>query len=129
MTDLSQFADLAQAQEDGIDVDILHPKTGEKLGITIRVAGPDSDRQKKARNAINNERLRMSRNKRLTAPELEADSLKITAASIISWDGVIENGEAVSLNTENAAAILTRYPFIREQLDSAVGDRAGFIKS
>lgn len=129
MIDLSQFADLTKVQDDGIDVSILHPKTGEELGITIRVAGPDSDRQKKARNAINNERLRMSRNKRLTAAELETDALKITAASIISWDGVVENGEAVPLNAENATAILTRYPFIREQLDTAVGDRAGFIKS
>lgn len=129
MTDLAQFADLAKAQDDGIDVVILHPKTGESLGITVKVAGPDSDRQKKARNAINNERLRMSRNKRLTAAELEADALKITAASIISWDGVIENGEDVVLNAESATAILAKYPFIREQLDSAVGDRAGFIKS
>lgn len=129
MTDLSQFADLAKVQDDGIDVAILHPKTGEELGITIRVAGPDSDRQKKARNAINNDRLRMSRNKRLTAAELEADALKVTAASIISWDGVIENGEAIALNNESATTILTKYPFIREQLDAAVGDRAGFIKS
>ena len=129
MTDLSQFADLAKAQDDGIDVAILHPKTGESLGITVKVAGPDSDRQKQARNAINNDRLRMSRNKRLTASELEADALRITAASIISWDGVVENGDAVPLNADNATAILTRYPFIREQLDSAVGDRAGFIKS
>lgn len=129
MTDLSQFADLAQAQDEGVDVQILHPKTGEELHISIKVAGPDSDRQKKARNAINNERLRMSRNKRLTAAELEADALKITAASIISWSGVIENGKPVDLSTESAVAILTKYPFIREQLDSAVGDRAGFIKS
>jgi hypothetical protein len=129
MTDLSEFSGLAQAQDDGVDVKILHPKTGEELGITVKVAGPDSDRQRKARNAINNERIRMSRNKRLTVSELEADALKITAASIISWDGVIENGSAVVLNNENANAILTKYPFIREQLDSAVGDRAGFIRS
>ncbi len=129
MTDLSQFDGLAQAQEEGIDVSILHPKTGESLGITIKVAGPDSDRQKKARRAVQTERLNMSRNKRPTVPELEADGLKVTVASIISWDGVIENGQAVVLTAENATSILTKYPFIREQLDSAVGDRAGFIKS
>jgi hypothetical protein len=129
MVDLSEFSGLAQAQEEGIDVDILHPKTGEELGIKIRVAGPDSARQKKARNAVNNERLAKSRNKRATAADLESDALKVTAASIISWDGVIENGQAVELNSENAASILTKYPFIYDQLTSAVGDRAGFIKS
>lgn len=129
MTDLSDFAGLSQAQEEGIDVSILHPKTGESLGITIKVAGPDSERQKKARRAVQTERLNMSRNKRPTVPELEADGLKVTVASIISWDGVIENGQAVELTPENATAILVKYPFIREQLDSAVGDRAGFMKS
>lgn len=129
MTDLSQFANLAQAQDDGIDVDILHPKTGEELGIKIRVAGPDSERQKKARNAITNARLLRSRNKRMTAPEMEADSIKLTAASIISWDGVEENGQAVDLTSETAEAILKRYPFIYEQLSATIGDRSDFIKS
>ncbi len=129
MTDLSEFAGLAQVQDDGIDVAILHPGTGEELGISIRVAGPDSQRQKKARNAINNERLQKSRNKRLTAAELEADAIKLTAASIISWTGVVENGKEIELNADNASTLLTRYPFIYEQLSSAVGDRAGFIKS
>lgn len=129
MTDLSEFSNLAQVQEDGIDVPILHPKTGESLGITIKVAGPDSDRQRKARRAVQTERLNMSRNRRPTVPELEADGLNVTVASIISWDGVIENGQAVELTLANATAILTKYPFIREQLDSAVGDRAGFMQS
>lgn len=129
MTDLAQFADLVQAQDDGIDIPILHPKTGEELGITIRVAGPDSQRQRKARNAIHNERLLKSRNKRPTAAELDADAIRLTAASIISWDGVVENGESLELTSENAASVLTRYPFIRDQIDAAVSDRAGFIKS
>jgi len=129
MTDLSDFAGLSQAQEDGIDVSILHPGTGDDLGIKIKVAGPDSERQKKVRSAINNERIRMSRNKRATVAELEADALKITVASIISWSGVIENGSPVELSKENAERVLTKYPFIYDQLTSAVGDRAGFIKS
>lgn len=129
MVDLSEFSNLAQVQEDGIDVSILHPKTGESLGITIKVAGPDSDRQKKARRAVQTERLNMSRNKRPTVPELEADGLKVTVASIISWDGVVDGGQSIDLTPENATTILTKYPFIREQLDAAVGDRAGFIKS
>lgn len=129
MTDLSDFADLIRVQDDGIDVDILHPKTGESLGMTIRVAGPDSERQKKARTAVNNDRLLKSRNKRVTAPELEADQLKVVAASIISWSGVIENGKEVELTGETATDILTRYPFILDQINSVVGDRAGFIKT
>lgn len=129
MTDLSDFADLIRVQDDGIDVDILHPKSGESIGMTIRVAGPDSERQKKARTAVNNDRLLKLRNKRVTATELESDNLKVVAASIISWSGVIENGQTVMLTTESATDILTRYPFILDQINSMVGDRAGFIKT
>jgi hypothetical protein len=127
MTDLSDFANLAKVQDDGVDVEILHPKTAEPLGMVIRVAGPDSARQKRARGAVNNARLQMSRNKRLTAAELEADGLKVLVASIISWSGVEENGQSIELSTETATDVLTRFPFIREQIDAVVGDRAGFI--
>jgi hypothetical protein len=129
VVDLADFANLSQVQDDGIDVNILHPSTGEELGIVIRVAGPDSARQKKAQYAVNNERLRMSRNKRPTAAELEADARRITAAAIISWEGVVENGNPVELTKDSAVDLLTRYPFIYEQLAAAAGDRAGFIKS
>lgn len=129
MVDLSTFANLSDAQDDGIDVDIRHPSTDEELGIKIRVAGPDSARQKRARNAVNNERMRLSRNKRPTASELEDDALRITASSIISWSGVEENGVAVELTKDNAIDILTRYPFIRDQVFAAAGDRASFLKT
>lgn len=127
MTDLSDFANLAKVQDDGVDVEILHPKTAEPLGMVVRVAGPDSARQKRARSAVNNARLQMSRNKRLTAAELEADGLKVMVASIISWSGVEENGQPIEFSTEAATDVLTRFPFIREQIDAVVGDRAGFI--
>lgn len=129
MTDLSTFADLTKTQDDGVDVEILHPATAEPIGMVIRVAGPDSARQKKARTAVNNARLQMSRNKRLTAAELEADGLKIVVASIISWSGVEENGQTVELTTESATDILTRYPFILEQINAVVGDRVHFTKT
>jgi hypothetical protein len=127
MTDLSDFANLAKVQDDGVNVEILHPKTAEPLGMVFRVAGPDSTRQKRARSAVNNARLQMSRNKRLTAAELEADGLKVMVASIISWSGVEENGQPIEFSTETATDVLTRFPFIREQIDAVVGDRAGFI--
>jgi hypothetical protein len=58
---------------------------------------------------------------------LEADGLKVMVASIISWSGVEENGQPIEFSTEAATDVLTRFPFIREQIDAVVGDRAGFI--
>lgn len=127
--DLSQFDGLAQAQEEGVDVSIFHPKTGEDMGIKIRVVGPESSRQKRIRNMLVNDRLVRNRNRRVTAAELDADALKISASSILSWEGIEINGTSFEFTPENAEKLLTNYPFIREQIDSAVGDRAVFIKS
>lgn len=129
MFDLSDLGDLTKAQDDGIDVHISHPKTGEDLGIVIRVAGPDSARQRNARAAIINERQSAPANKKLTAGDLESASLRIAAASIISWSGVIENGAQVEFSRDAATDLMSRYPFILEQVNSAIGDRAVFIKT
>jgi hypothetical protein len=127
--DLSQFDGLAQAQEEGVDVKIYHPKTGEEMGITIKVVGPESSRQKRIRNLLVNERLMRNRNRRPTAVELDTDALKISAAAILGWEGIEINGKVFEYSAENAEHLLTNYPFIREQIDSTVSDRGVFIKS
>lgn len=129
MADLSEFDGLAAAQEEGIEIKIVHPKTGEEMGITIRVAGPESDRQKKARNRLVNDRLTKNRNRRVTAAELEQDALKVSAASILGWENIQVKGKEFEFNLENAETLLRSYPFIREQVDSAINDRALFMKS
>lgn len=127
--DLSQFDGLAKAQDEGIDVEIFHPKTGEKTGITIKVAGPESERQKRFRRMLMNDRLVKNRNRRVTVTEIEEDALRLSAASIISWDGIELNGQKLDYTTANAEKILGDYPFIRDQVDAVVNDRTVFIKS
>ncbi len=126
--DLAQLGGLTEAQEKGIDVAITHPGTGEPLGITVTVAGPDSDRQRKARAVITNDRIE-KRIRKATADRLDEEALTMTCAAIIGWDGVIVDGKAVEFNPCNASILLKRFPFIRDQIDAAVGDRSVFIKS
>ena len=128
MADLAQFEGLAKAQDEGIDVSIVHPKTGEPLDITIRVAGPDSARQRRIRAELNNERLAKNK-KRMTASELEEDALRVTVAAIIGWCGVLENGQQIEFSKSAATDLLTRYPFIHDQIIGAVSDRASFIEA
>lgn len=128
MTDLAQFDGLLAAQEKGVEVNILHPKTGEDLGIQIIVAGPESERQTKVRNRVVNDRINRNRNRKTTAAELDADALKLSAAAIISWSGVNIGETPLELTMANAEMLLKKYPWIREQVDVVVGDRAAFIK-
>ena len=76
-----------------------------------------------------NDRLIRNRNRRPTVSEIEQDALKLSAASIISWTGIIIGGKDIELSKENAEMVLTNYPFIRDQVDTAVNDRSLFIKS
>jgi hypothetical protein len=125
--DLNSLSDLTAAQEAGTEVQITHPGTGEPLGIVMQVAGPDSKRQKAATSMIISERTEL-RLRKISGSRLEEEANRVAAASIISWSGVIENGKEIEYSPSVALGLLTRYPFIREQIVSYSGDRANFLK-
>ena len=125
--DLSELGDLSSAQETGMEVIITHPGTGEPIGITMIVAGPDSKRQKAITSVIIAERTDL-RLRKISASRLEDEAIRVAAASILSWTGVIEGGAEIEYSPSAALGLLTRYPFIREQISSYSGDRANFLK-
>lgn len=125
--DLNSLSDLTASQEVGTEVKITHPGSGEPLGIVMQVAGPDSKRQKAATSLIIGERSEL-RLRKITHARLEDETNRIAAASIISWSGVIENGQEVTYSPSVALGLLMRYPFIREQIASYANDRANFLK-
>ena len=130
--DLAAFGEqLKTAQDEGIEVEIKHP-SGDPIGLKIWVAGPDSDRQRKARQAAQNARIRARRMAPLTAAEQEVETAKILAASTLSWEwynGLTFNGAVPDLTEETAASLYRKLPFVREQVDFAAADRGGFTKA
>ena len=126
--------DTIKGANEGFDVQIYHPATNEDLGITINVIGKDSDEFQKITREQTKKRMQKAtkggfRNVTIPVEELEEDSLKLLAACTKSWKGVVENGKAIECTKENAMAIYEKYPWIREQVDTAIGDRANFIKT
>lgn len=132
--DLSKI-DTVKGSNEGFDVQIYHPGTNEDLGITIHVLGKDSDEFIKVSRAQSKKRLaKMSKGGfRNTSPvpveEIDQDSLVLLAACTKSWKGVIVEGKAIECTPDNVVMIYERFPWIREQVDTAIGDRANFIKS
>jgi hypothetical protein len=132
--DLSKI-DTVKGSNEGFDVQIYHPGTNEDLGISIHVLGKDSDEFIKVSRAQSKKRLaKMSKGGfRNTAPvpveEIDQDSLALLAACTKSWKGVIVEGKAIECTPDNVVMIYERFPWIREQVDTAIGDRANFIKS
>ena len=132
--DLSSIDTVAGANA-GVDVQIYHPGTNEDLGITIRVLGKDSDEFQKISRAQSKKRMaKMSkgggfRSANVPIEEIERDSLDLLAACTKSWAGVKLEGKDLECNAANAVMIYERFPWIKEQVDTAIGDRANFIKS
>jgi site-specific recombinase len=93
----------------------------------MMIAGPDSKRQKAMTASIIAERTEL-RLRRITAARLEDEAIRIAASSIISWTGVLEEGKELAYSPSVALGLLTRYPFIREQVTSYANDRANFLK-
>jgi len=126
--DLSELGGLSDAQEAGIEVSITHPKTGEPLDIVIKVAGPDSKKQAKARTAVLNDRLE-KKIRKVTADRLSEEATAMVASAVLGWSGVEMDGASVPFSVENAVMVFTRFPWIREQVQSVSDDRANFIKT
>jgi hypothetical protein len=112
-------------------VELLHPATMEKLGITIRVMGKDSDRFKEISNKQNRARMakaQKSRKLEIDPDELDDAVVNLLAACTLSWDGMILEGESLDFTKDNAVMVYSRFPWIREQVDIAINDRANFMK-
>lgn len=126
-TDLAVYDGLKKTQEDGIDVHIKDP-AGHDLGMVIRVAGPDSERQKKAVQKLQDERLQSEDVMPMTAEEIARRQVRGLAMSVIGWSKTIVGGRELKYSEENAVELFNRFPWIREQVEAKAGKRAAFLK-
>lgn len=109
---------------------LVHPKTGEALDCSIRIFGADSTvYQTQLREQQRQARERFSRQgKVLRTPEEDAAAeLDLLIAATGGWDGIELDGAVLTFTPENARALYGRFPWIREQVDRAINDRAHFL--
>jgi len=121
------FLDTAAVAEQGAELALLHPGTGKALGITIRLAGVDSDIYRKASRKITEKRLNRGRVGKLDLEAVEDEGLTVMAACTLGWSGVVVDGQELPCTRDNAQAVYRRFPWIREQVDAFMGDRANFL--
>lgn len=125
--------DVVSAANEGAEFELVHPTTAEGLGIHVSVIGRDSDEFRRLTAAQARRRVqRMAkggRNKMQDVEEIEAENIELLAASTRGWRGMVNKGQAVEFSRENAVQIYAKYPWIREQVDFAIGDRSLFIRA
>jgi hypothetical protein len=147
MRDLSSL-DVVTGANEGFELELYNPATQEDLGIFITVLGKDSTEFRKLQAEQNQRRLdRAGRagnvSKMLSERQIRADGIELDAACTKSWrtvtpdaDGETEHSKSVILvagtelecTKQNAIKLYTDFPWIKEQVDEAILDRANFMK-
>ena len=126
---------VSEVSESGIDIELVHPATGEGLDAWVRVRGKDSRTvQNHARKIVNDmqkrEKIAKGKNKDadMSIEELEMLAVERAVIRIISWRGIEEDGQPVPFTVENATRILKDNPWIREQVLENSDDMTGFFR-
>ena len=126
---------VSEVSESGIDIELVHPATGEGLDAWVRVRGKDSRTvQNHARKVVNDmqkrEKIAKGKNKDadMSIEELEMLAVERAVIRIISWRGIEEDGQPVPFTVENANRILKDNPWIREQVLENSDDLTGFFR-
>ncbi|WP_028030522.1 hypothetical protein [Gemmobacter nectariphilus] len=116
----------AQDHDRGRDFDLLDPVTGKGVGITLRIAGPDSATQARARLRMMDELAEAADDAGMVnAAAREKARLNSLAACVLGWN-VREAGEPVPFTHGNVLRLLRAAPWVQAQVDSFAADRAAF---
>lgn len=124
---------LAQSSDEGADMALRHPVTDEVLHgddeqpIVFRLAGSDSGRWRRKIKQLG-ARLAEKRNRKLTPDQAEAQGAELLACVTLGWsENFTVDGEPLPFSEDAARKLYLAQPWIREQVDLFVGDRANFL--
>ena len=115
---------------------VVHPITGEEMfqedgvtAVTVTLLGMESSIAKRITKARAQKQLN-KRNQKVDLDEAREFTISLQAKLITASSGLKENCQDLDL-TDQATAIdvLTRYSWLREQIDEFITDRANFYKA
>jgi hypothetical protein len=109
---------------------LLHPVSGESIGVEIKLLGRDSAAYvNKARDINAAKFAKAGRGKKLDLLPSDDEQVDLLVAVTAEWRGVVVNGEALAFSPENVRKLYAEQRWVREQVDLFVGDRANFLMS
>lgn len=99
----------------------------DKKPVWIEVYGQDSDAFRNATRDYGNKKLQRGAKKQ-TMEEIEQTACKILGKSTVGWSNNFSlGGVKPEFSTDNAEQLYIDYPWIKEQVDAHVNDRANFL--
>lgn len=128
--------DMTEHANNGAILEVLHPISGEFLTnesgekVTLTLLGSDSTQMRNAMSSRAKKQLATKKQMSITTvDEAEKMSAELLASVVVSWTNVEENGEKLECNKENAVHVLTKYSWLRLQVDQFVSERSNFFKA
>lgn len=129
----------------GFKLVLNHPGTGDPTDVYITVLGRDSTEYRRLAAEQQRRRLnKLAKTGRLRLDQdddLDKDAVALLAACTKGWGTTAEalpegaradvltyHGEDLPCTRENAARVYTEQPWLREQVEAAVTDRANFLR-
>ena len=141
MVDLTHSGfDLQAAAEKGAWLQLLHPVSGEELGVDagkptrILIKGADSMSYEEAaartvamRSKTTNPKRKVTTKGLLDASnKLAKAQSEELAAVTMGWEGIEWDGEVFEFSQENAEKLYNEYRWIRDQVMEFFGDRTNY---
>jgi hypothetical protein len=131
MFDLGAEKAKAAREDEGIVVQINdergEPMTyGEGLAVTVKVVGTYSKRYRDA------ERMRVDKRwkSRGVDPDvIRREALELTAECVLEWAGFFDGGKPLDCSRANVVRVLDAVPWVRQQIEVAMEDHAGFSRA
>lgn len=124
--DMQRFKGKADA---GAEMVVVDPGTGEPTDAVIRLAGADSQAWRRANHELATRLLKSSRGKIDKAfDEREANTAEMLASVTLGWQNIEEMGKELVYTPEAAKKLYLVYPWLAEQADNFIGNRANFFR-
>lgn len=131
--------DSKAAAEAGAVIELVDPRSGEPLvddegkPYWLEIIGMDSAKMRAISQSIVGKRITNSRKGKgaeYDAEAEEAEKYRLYASATKDWYVPTLDGEVLECNEKNAKKLLSdpRFPWLSEQIDRAIADRARFFK-
>lgn len=120
--------DISSISATAREVTIVSPATAEPIGLTISLRPATSPEVMIVKRRHTNEALK-NRGK-ATAEKIEANSLDILVAATAAWNWTGDlnfHGQKPELTPETVRRVYKELPWVRSQIDDAIGDEASFF--
>lgn len=113
------------------EIEIVHPKSGEPLGIKVTVLSLNDPKMASLKRRIINQRLDLERRgKTFKADDIEENNVSLLIAAMVDWKWEGEStfmGEKPEFNEKNIKAVFKAIPWFKNQISEAVGDEESFF--